>query len=747
MNHGVTGVLMLLLVGPAAAQTREQAVLAAREGRLDEGINALRSLIANGDASPATALDLAVVLIWAKRPREATDVFEQMNSSAAPEYVLLPMTRAYWDQRRYDDGARLARQGQERFPKNLEWIKLGALIAGEAAERSGDLFTALREYEVARSRLPEDPALAAASAGVLARLGAPHAASAALTKPDPGLEAQKAGLMVRWGADIRPPDPARRYDETDAALARLDGLIAEAAAAKTPDTGLLTRLKRDRVVALRDRGRWAEAAQQADDLRRGGDRLPTFVREAEADSLLALRRPAEARQAYAEIAKVEPRNRDALIGRFYAEVETEDFRAAFATIDALAESGEIQYRVAAGQARNYADMNNEAWRRLFPLSRQAPALGYLHDALGGVAAARGWPRRAAEEVEINASLAPGDWGARVSLAESDLRLRRYAEARRRAAVLTDLYGNEPAVKRLNQEIHEFDQFELRSELHSYNERNSNPDSPGTGFDEVTRIYSRPMADRWRILGGFEWSAAEPVEGRVNRYRNGGGVELRLPSFTMEATGWSNTGTLHRGGAQLTLNYNLTDRWNIGADAQLFSTAVPLRALAYGITGNSLGLSTGYDWNESRGWAANAQLANFSDGNRRRAGGFRFVQRIVDRPHLKVTVRPETYLSANSSSNAPYFNPSRDFSAFSAVQAEHILWRRYERSFRQRFSAGAGAYWQRNYPMGVLANATYEQAFRFNRSTELRYDATLARRVYDGQAVSSLTLSIGIVRRF
>jgi len=740
--------LILLLAVPVASQTREQAVVAAREGRLDEGIAALRSLIASGDTSPQTAFDLAVILVWAKRPREATDLFEHANSTDAPEYVLLPMARAYWDQRRYDEGSRLARQGLGRFPNNLEWVKLSALIAGEAAERSGDLFTALREYGTARSRLPDDPLLASATAGVLARVGAPHAAAAALAKADPGLEAQKAGLMVRWGADIRPLDPARRYEETDAALARLDSLIAEAAAAKTPDSGLLTRLRRDRAVALRDRERWADAVQQADELRRGGDRLPPYVRKAEADSLLALRRPAEARQAYAEIVAAEPRNRDALIGRFYAEVETEDFRAAFATIDALAESGgEVQYLVAAGQARNYADMNAEAWRRLLPLSRRAPALGYLRDALGTVAAARGWPRRAAEEVEINASLAPGDWGARVSLAESALRLRRYGEARRRAADLTDLYGNEAAVKRLNGEIHEFDQFELRTDFHSYNESNSAPDSPGTGFDAAARLYSRPLADRWRILGGSEWSAAEAIEGWVNRYRNGGGVELRLPSLTVEATGWSNTGTLHRGGAQLTLNWSLTDRWNVGVDAQLFSTAVPLRALAYGITGNSMGFSAGYDWHESRGWAANAQLANFSDGNRRRAGGFRFVQRIADQPHLKITIRPEVYLSANSRSDAPYFNPSRDFSAFSSVQAEHILWRRYERSFRHRFSAGGGAYWQRSYATGVLATATYEQAFRFSPAAELRYDVTLARRVYDGQPVNSLTLSIGIVRRF
>ena len=746
MSRGVTGALFLLLALPAASQTREEAVAAARQGRLDEGIAALQSLLAAGDKSPETAFDLAVILIWAKRPKEATDMFERTNSTEAREDVLLAVTRAYWDQRRYDEGERLAREGLKRFPDHVEWVKLIGLIGGEAAERSGDLFGALRQYEDARRKLPADSDLAAASAGVLGRVGAPHAAAAALTKPDAGLEAQKAGMMVRWGEDVRPNDPAHRYDGTDAALARLDSLIAEAAAAKTPDSGLLMRLRRDRVVALRDRERWADAAQQADELRRGGERLPAYVRQAEADALLALRRPAEALLAYAEVLEADPHNQKALIGRFYAEIETEDFPAAFATIDALAKDNP-SFRVAAGQVRNYADMNAEAWRRLVPLYLRAPALSYLRGALADVAAGRGWTHLAAEEVEIAASLAPADLGAQVALAESALRMRRYAEARRRAAALMDVYGGEAAVKRLVDELHRFDEAEFRTEFRGNIEANGAYFSPGPGYESSTRVYSPPLADRWRILGGLDVSTAVPPEGWVSRYRAGGGVELRLPSLTVEATGWSNTGTLHRGGAQLTINWKLTDRWNIGADGQLFSTEVPLRALLYGITGNSASFSTGYDWNESRGWAASTTLVNFSDGNRHRGGGFHFAQRIVDQPHLKVAIRPEVYMSANSRPGVPYYNPSRDFSGFSSVEVEQILRRHYERSLRQRFSAGGGAYWERGYSTGAIATFGYEQAFQFSPVTELRYGATYARRLYDGEPVNSFTLSIAIARRF
>ena len=175
--------------------------------------------------------------------------------------------------------------------------------------------------------------------------------------PDLGLEAQKAGMMVRWGGEIRPADPARRHEETDAALARLDTLLADAASANPVDAGLLTQLCRDRVVALRDRNRWADALRQVEQLRAGGDGVPPYVRQAEADSLLALRRPADAKRAYSDVIETEPRNANALIGRFYSEVETEDFRAAFDTIDRLAQSS----AAIVGDAIRAADAIGRDW--------------------------------------------------------------------------------------------------------------------------------------------------------------------------------------------------------------------------------------------------------------------------------------------------------------------------------------------------------------------------------------------------
>ena len=129
------------------------------------------------------------------------------------------------------------------------------------------------------------------------------------------------------------------------------------------------------------------------------------------------------------------------------------------------------------------------------------------------------------------------------------------------------------------------------------------------------------------------------------------------------------------------------------------------------------------------------------------GEFRFLQKIVNRPHLNVTARPEIYGASNTKSNVYYFSPSGAFSFYAGVDADHIIWRRYERSFRQHISAGAGGYWQQHHGTAPITSVAYEQIIQFNAVTDLRYGASFNRRVYDGAPVNSITLSLALARRF
>ena len=117
-----------------ATQQREAAVLQARAGHMAEAQAALRAMLAAGTDDGLVAMDLTTLLQQDGKSAEAVAVFEKAARPDPPDYALLAATRAYRDLRRYDDAARLARQGLQRFPDDSGMA--AAAVAG--AERRRD---------------------------------------------------------------------------------------------------------------------------------------------------------------------------------------------------------------------------------------------------------------------------------------------------------------------------------------------------------------------------------------------------------------------------------------------------------------------------------------------------------------------------------------------------------------------------------------------------------------------------------
>ena len=519
----------------ATPLTREEAVTLAREGKTDTAIVALRELLRSEPDDRLVAHDLAVVLTWAGRNREATDVFEKAGDNEPPEYVLSPIIRAYRDQKRFAEAERWARAAVERQPDDVASAKLLALILvdngkpkearaflepltathsddveiwlalGYASLRGKDRFATLRAYGQALRLQPENREAMRAMAGLLTELRAPTAATRYDHPRSIEVQADQAAALVRWGQDVTPRDPRRRFEGTDKALVRLNQLLAQARSSRNADRSIIIRLRRDRALALRNRERWTEAVRETEALRADGDTIPPYVREAEADALLALRRPKEARLGYEEVLRGDPTHRGAQIGRFFALVEEENFSAAFEQVDkiaALEEPGIREPRqqlhpnerwlaatLLSAQARSFADMPGAAWKMVLPLAEHAPANAELRRVLGDIAGGRGWPRRSAEEIEIAASLTPQDKAGQVALAESDIRRRHWTEARTRTAELSAIYPNDLHVRRLQTDLRAHDAWALQTEFHvtkedggSSSDSNQTSNSPGSGTD-------------------------------------------------------------------------------------------------------------------------------------------------------------------------------------------------------------------------------------------------------------------------
>ena len=796
------GLAALFLAAAALADPplseREQAVAEARAGHPDIAIAELRRLLAAGTSDPLVAMDLAVLLHQSGDAKAATDVFERAGMAVPPEYALMAMTRAYRDQGRYDAAEKLARAGMKRFPAEAAWPVLLSLILADsgrsdealrllsgpaaagaapaerklaeahALRRGGRPMEALRAYMDALRLDPGSRAARDESASLLREIGAPNAAAALVDAAPPTatgaarlpLRADQAAAKVRWGADIRSSDPRERFAGTDAAIADLDRLIAAAEG----DPVLLTRLRLDRMVALRDRKRMNDVIAEGNALRAAGHELPPYAEHAFADALLRLKQPKAARDAYAAVVKAEPRNLGARYGVFYAEVELEDFDAAYRTIDTLladqppwvhygtspSRHANLDYSyaaMAAGLARLYGDQLGEAQDRIAPLVASAPANAEFRRASAAVMAARGWPRAAEREAKVAQSLDPTSTEAEKTLASLDLEFHRFSAAEARIRKLEAVYPEDTQLKELarNLEAERGAVFEL--EVRPSWSRGGGTNQAGNELTVSARLWSPPIATSWRAFVFDDYSYAHPIEGFVERHHAGAGAELRLSDVTATAYGTYSTGELEKPGGGFTLDWQANDQLRLGLAGEIFSIGTPLRALFEDVTGNEIGGHIGYRWHESREISLSSSYLDVSDGNQRESVGLDFSQRLVDIPHFDLTGRLGAFGSTNSKQDVAYYSPERDLTATVGLLAEHVLWRSYHNGLVQAFTLDAGAYAQEGIGTDWIATVAYEHRWQFNPMTSFHYGVLLTRRVYDGDPELSVALTFGLTRRF
>lgn len=785
-------VVLCAAVTHANAQTpRDEAVLRARAGDMAGALQALRGMIAAGTYDRLVAMDLVTLLQQDGKAAEAVAVWERAADRDPPEYALLAATRAYRDVRRYNEASALARQGLDRFPGSDVWPVLLALTltdAGRTQEaletlrrygrranplerrlaeayafrRAGDNWAALRAYAEANRISPNNKEARSEVAGLLRELRGPFGAGRFMA-PSRSLEANQAASLVTWGADIRSPDPARRFEGTDLAIARLDALIAAERVAETPDAGLIRRMRLDRLVAYRDRVRMAELVAEADQLRQESSPLPAYAREAVGDALLYLRRPEDALVEYEAVLAESPREPNARYGRFYALVEMEALTRAREAADAILADTAIWQRfgdeparypnvdypyaaLRAAQVRLWSNQVADGYERLVPLATAAPANQALRSGMTGAFSARGWPRAADEEAHIAASLGPDNLGAKLALAEMALVRRRLPEATERTEALVRLYPEDLGVQRLARDLDAARSFLLELEVRPAKTSGGGINSAGNELTSTWSLTSPPIGDIWHVfvLGGFSFS--HPVEGYASRLMSGAGVEVRLPDWTARLYAAGNGGTLARAGGGASVDWTPTDQISLGVSGQLFSTETPLRALLYGITTNQVTAAAAYRWDETREAKATVSYLPFSDGNRRVTGGLGLSQRVLSLPHFDLTARADLYASRNSKPGGPYYSPPRDFSATGGLTAQHVIWRRYDQSLVPVLTLDAGSYSEQGFTTTWIGAAAYEQRWRFDPRTEFYYGVSLSRRVYDGSPERAVALLFGLRQR-
>jgi biofilm PGA synthesis protein PgaA len=553
----------------------------------------------------------------------------------------------------------------------------------------------------------------------------------------------RMALDIRYGIidrdTLRGP---QRHARLDRALAASDTLAAEFLAGQVPDAEDQRRLN-DRLSALAARRRAAEAVQLYETLRERQVPVPLWGEKDVAGSYLELRRPAMAALCYERVVAGEPDNFDANLGLFFALVESERLDAATAHIDAYAArlperrhrdgryNGErLSADITADMARIYADRLAEAEQRIVTRHAAIPFNSEARQSLASLTLARGWPQRGKEELRRALGSDPTNPALHADLGETLLTLQDWPAARARLAAARALDPEHGAVRRAGETLALHDRHELYIDANAGKSGNSGFfGSRDRAVD--TFLYSRPLAEKWRIFA-HNYAASADFSGQTEHWeRNGAGAEWRWLDWRL--TGEINGGSSLKAGASGTVRWQPDDFWTFYGSAESVTNQIPLRAVADGIHARRASLGADWRQHESRKLSLGVASSDFSDGNQRHAVNAAWFERWFSGPHWMF----ETTLGADTSRNSlatsvNYFNPKSDRSLWLTTAVENLTWRHYDRSFRQRLALSAGNYWQENYAAGAIEAIEYGHRWEVDRDLSLRYAIGRSLRPYDGE---------------
>lgn len=777
----------------------------ARSGDYQPALSFLRAQQANWQ-SPRYLNDHLLIAGWAGEDAEVVALYEQQASvQMLSADALAVVARAYRNLRQWPAALAVYRQGLARFVEH-QGLLLGQVMtladagqhaaaiaqgqalvnqATEDAERrlvlgyaylsAGQRYAALYEIDRAHDLAPGRADVAREYLLSLQRAGLPQQALA-LNQRYSGLlgAAQVRQLQgdvlaeqVRL-ADMATRSEGERFQIADRALAEAEQLLQRWA--EQPEAEADSRRVRiDRLGALHARVRMREVLAQYQQLQTEQVELPGYALRWVASAMLYLRQPEQAAELYRQVLAGEndkhPEWLEDQRSLFYALVESEQLDAAQQQAEQLAAQqpprlyllgnpeAEPNARWLEAQelrATAYLQVNDTpaAEQAYAQLADNAPNNSALRTARAGLYLARGWPRRAEDELKVVESTAPRNLALEVEQGLAALELQEWRQLDLLADDVIQRYPESLQAQRLQR----LRQVHHMAELQVSGYRGLGSGSSVSGGNDLgidTTLYSAPLQDDWRLFVGGGYATGDFEEGRGQHRWLRTGAEWRVRNHTVEAElSRHDFGHGNPLGLRLSGSHDIDDHWQYGWSAQHLSSDTPLRALNADITADSLSGYLRWRGDERREWRASVNTAHFSDGNNRYGLLLDGSQRFYTAPTWQADLGLELGVSGNSGSDeVPYFNPEAEFSVLPSVKLSHTLYRRYQTVWSQQAELGAGSNSQRGYGTDAVGLISYGQRLRFAD----RFDGGLAisalSRAYDGEREQEVRVLFDVNYRF
>ena len=782
----------------------------ARAGDYEPALNMLRQHSAEHPRDWRAAYDRILIAGWAGNPGEAILAYEALipPPNRPPADVLRTIAQAYRDTQRWDDALARYRQGQKLYPRQRSFVVGEIMVLTDAGnadaavllgqklveQHPGDVdlrlalgyayrgknspYAALELADQATTIAPGKEYVTREYTKSLERAGVPLAALNS-ARQHPGLlndkeirklQADYAAELVRL-AEMPSRQETERFVIADRALAEYDRLIQQWETLGPEASDELLRLRMDRLQALQIRMRMSEVVSEYESLTAQGTKVPRYVLNDVANAYFYLREPEVAAHLYKQVLSDSDSKLDSpaeklsnQIGLFNALIESEQFDEASALIEAARKSQPKWRRIrgvpqpvpndlhlyaeeTAALGLYYADDTPAAQQRLEELVDLAPRNVGLRAALAGVYRGRSLPRASEQQLKMAEPLEPRGVETEAGQGLTAIDLQEWRQAN---SLALDLAARFPEAKSTDSLARKW-AVHKKAELRVSGNRGIASDSPVTGsgdFSVESVLYSAPLDFNWRVFGGGGYATGEFEEGTGHYRWLRTGLEWRARDITTELEVSShNYGHGTKPGARASAAYDLNDHWQVGGSAEWRSKETPLRALRSDISSNSLGAYVRWRANERREWTFSLAPSRFSDGNDRWTGVISGTERIYTSPKLKADLTMNIAASHNSIEDVPYFNPRSDLEVLPTLNLTHILYRRYETVWEQRFLLGAGLYAQKGYGSGAIGALGYGMRYQFSEAFDIGATVTGISRPYDGVREREVRVMLEMNLRF
>lgn len=659
----------------------------------------------------------------------------------------------------------LAREVISQFESRFADQALAALLTRIYIERAAKApFDALRYAQQAMALAPDNRQVQTEYLLSLRDAGMPELALSTIAKNQwswvapnlrRGFEMDYAAELVRISSTATNTE-AERLVIAKRALAYYDQLLSQWQ--QDPNDAQryqdIRRIRLDRLVALWQVKDAPAILREYESLRTENPTLPDYALMSIGAALLQQRRPEEALEVYSGIAE---RNKtsepemyeNAQVGVFYSLVETEQLdKARDYAEQYLAQEPPLR-RIAGNptpipnsrwseaqreraSADFFADRLALAEQEQADMLALGPGDSHIRLGLASTYRNRGLPRQAAQELKIiEANEDPNNPALMLEQAGVAQQLRDRKTAEALVKNVASRYPEDPSAQRALRDWELSQKAEVRMAA-EYSDSNS-ATALGEGAMHYSLVgYSAPLNYNWRLFAGVDRRSGRYLEGygQLNQLRAGAQWSYRDSEAEFEVSSLRSSGRSYTG-LRVQAAQQLGDHWQISGDAARNSANTPLRALRAGITANEANLGVSWQANESTGVSLTTGVMDYSDNNRRWSVTANGHQRLLTLTRWQLDGNLELYTSGNSEPGGPYFAPKRDWSVLPGVTARHLIWRSYERSWRQELSVSAGVYSQKDYGRGRFQQVRYGQQLRLSDTTELGFQTGLTWRPYDG----------------